>query len=28
VPAHTLHFVMFDDPLFLLKTMDAFLAGR
>jgi pimeloyl-ACP methyl ester carboxylesterase len=28
VPAHTLHFVMLDDPSFLLKTMDSFLAGR
>jgi N-formylmaleamate deformylase len=27
VAAPTLHFVMFDDPAFLLKTMDAFLAG-
>lgn len=26
VAAHTLHFVMLDDPAFLLKTMDAFLA--
>ena len=28
VAAQTLHFVMLDDPAFLLKTMDAFLAGR
>ena len=28
VPARTLHFVMLDDPAFLLKTMDDFLARR
>jgi N-formylmaleamate deformylase len=28
VAAQTLHFVMLDDPAFLLKTMDEFLAGR
>jgi hypothetical protein len=28
VAAQTLHFVMLDDPAFLLKTMDEFLAGH